>query len=248
MLGLYGQIVMAIPSKNAVVVSMGKDLRPIEPVRLAVYPAIAPLLNLTKSLIPPLPKARCGETLECLGTSAQCYTGLPAPGVNHSYPTPGGFECKRCFQNRVMDFKGEKVAQSIWQDYCKIGGGLSIPYDVSDYVECLCFNGDDPFLWVSTTTSTPAPGPEPYPPKVYTTTTRPSPSECRVPASCLEQFEEDCGARDGGTACGNCLRKWWVHADVQALGCEPGPHVLFNQSLLEFCYCGTVTPKADRAP
>jgi len=44
MLGLYGQVVLAVPSVNAVVVSMGEDMRPLEPVRQGVWPAFCSIL------------------------------------------------------------------------------------------------------------------------------------------------------------------------------------------------------------
>merc|ERR1712012_708632 len=63
MLGLYGQVVLAIPSVNAVVVSMGQDIRPIEPVRLGVYPSFCSVLKLPCNVPEPVPKPRCGESI-----------------------------------------------------------------------------------------------------------------------------------------------------------------------------------------
>merc|ERR1719329_1561113 len=98
MLGLYGQVVVALPSVNAVLTSFGKDMRPLEPLRQGVYPGFCQLLGLPCSEPEPVPEPKCGEKLECLGIAAQCYAGF-AP-FSHTYPEHGNKDCVDCVRMR----------------------------------------------------------------------------------------------------------------------------------------------------
>merc|ERR1712048_1555482 len=131
------------------------------------------------------------------------------------------------------------MTQPILKEYCKMGTIATGFQDISDYLECFCFNGDDPFILESTTTTTPAPGPQHYPPKLYTTTTQAPAPDCNVPQSCMDAMHNACGPHDGGTDCYTCLKNWWPFGAAK-YGCEIPT---FDQQTLTFCMCGTATPK-----
>merc|ERR1712232_44819 len=134
------------------------------------------------------------------------------------------------------------MASNIMYEYCQTGD-IGKDYDrLSNYIECMCYDGDDPFVWESTTTTTPRPGPEPFPPKLYTTTTAPSFLDCNVPTTCMDAMHQYCGVHDGGTECQQCLGLWWPH-EAPIYGC-PSQKPNQIQSLMT-CFCGTATPKNE---
>jgi len=188
MLGAYGQLVLAVPSVNAAIVSFGHDMRPLEPVRQGVWPAFCTVLGLPCSkpekVLPPI----CGESLECLGMAAQCYNGFQP--FTHTPPgRPAGAGCVQCLQERGRlwaDTHGDEMSGAM-QEYCNFGSGDKEKFDNTiSFVECFCFLEHDPFVWPKTTTTTPAPSSDPFPPHLYTTTsttTKHHPN-CNIQPSC----------------------------------------------------------------
>jgi len=135
----------------------------------------------------PVPQPRCGESLECLGISAQCYNGFEK--FSHKQPgQPAGEDCVRCFQQRVRLWADtHPEAEQILERYCNFPAtdDQTKLRQFNDFVKCYCFTPDDPFVWPATTTTTPAPSADPLPPHIYTTTTGPSPSNtCNIRTGC----------------------------------------------------------------
>jgi CubicO group peptidase (beta-lactamase class C family) len=130
-IGLYGQVVMTLPSVNTVVVGFGNDLRPIEPARIGYYPGVCKALGIRCNTPPAVPQTKCGEHLECTGVSAQCFSG---GAWSHAEPTPGGMQCVSCFQNRLpYHDRLFPEAHYMVKDWCP--GQQSIAFD---YIKCFC--------------------------------------------------------------------------------------------------------------
>merc|ERR1719443_983554 len=187
-IGLYGQIVMTLPSVDTVVVGFGRDLRPIEPARIGYYPGVCKALGIPCNSPPPVPKTKCGELLECAGVSAQCFSG---GNWSHQQPQPGKEQCISCFQNRLPKYEDEfPEAHSMVQENC--------PQDHAEafkFMECFCgLTGVDanPFApWPSTTTTTPMPVlappcPHPYPEPAPPQAGRP----CDLSLKCVQGLEK----------------------------------------------------------
>jgi len=244
-LGLYGQVLMAVPERNVTIVSLGKDLRPIEPIRIGVYPAVCKMLGLPCNTPPKVPSAKCGETLECLGMSAQCFTGYGKWG--HEEPVPGGAQCIQCFQQRVRDqSQNDTEAQQMIRDNCPI----SNPRLLSNYLECFCYDGDNVFSpWPTTTTTTPPLKPRPPVPHPYTTPAPSRPLPCDVTPQCWEALNNvrDKGGRGPKCVdylepgyCGLCLHKNWGPRKYLAVhGC---PTSAFDYETVGLCLCGPLDP------
>lgn len=152
-IGLYGQIVMTLASADTVIVGFGNDLRPIEPARIGYYPAVCKALHLPCSRPPPVAKTKCGETLQCTGVSAQCFSG---GSWSHSEPHPGKQQCVDCFRNRLPYYEQEFPEAKYMIKNC--------PKDQSadmKFIECFCgltcVNANPFAPWPSTTTTTPKP-------------------------------------------------------------------------------------------
>jgi CubicO group peptidase (beta-lactamase class C family) len=130
-IGLYGQVVMTLPSVNTVVVGFGNDLRPIEPARIGYYPGVCKALGIPCNTPPPVPQTKCGEHLECTGVSAQCFSG---GAWSHAEPEPGKQQCVSCFQDRLPYYdKAFPEAHYMVNDWCP--GKQSIAFD---YIKCFC--------------------------------------------------------------------------------------------------------------
>merc|ERR1712023_418093 len=91
---------------------------------------------------------------------------------------------------------------------------------LSNYLECLCYDGDNVFgPWPTTTTTTPAPKPLPPVPRPYTTPAPRRPPPCNVNASCWEALnnirdknnETKCVDQVKPGGCGICLGRHWFH-------------------------------------
>ena len=101
-IGKKGQIVMTLQSADAVVVGFGRDLRPVEPARIVYDPGLCQALSIPCKKPPPVPETTCGETLQCSGVSAQCFSG---GRWGHTEPTPGKRQCVACFQQRPPQYE-----------------------------------------------------------------------------------------------------------------------------------------------
>jgi len=244
-LGLYGQVLLAIPERNVTIVSLGKDLRPIEPIRIGVYPGVCKMLGLPCNTPPKVPSPKCGETLECLGMSAQCFSGYGAWG--HEEPVPGGAQCIECFEQRVRDqSRNDTEAQQMIKDNCPI----SNPRLLSNYLECFCYDGDNVFSpWPTTTTTTPPLKPMPPVPHPYTTPAPRQPLPCDVSPQCWEALN-NIRDRHNKTKCvdylepgfcGICLsHHWGAKKDLAKAGC---PTSAFDYQTVGLCLCGPLDPK-----
>merc|ERR1712178_179388 len=256
-LGLYGQVVLAIPSQNVSIVSLGKDLRPIEPIRIGIYPGVCKMLGLPCNNPPPIPKPKCGETFECLGMRAQCSPGYG--NWRHAEPTPGGAQCVDCFMQRVRDQTADwrqKEARDMIKSNC--------PRDnraLSAYLECFCYDGDNVFApWPSTTTTTPAPKPLPPVPRPYTTPAPKPILPCDVPPQCWTALNNVTGKANGRGekcadqdpySCGVCLFKnWGPKKALAAAGCPGADQHLgrealhdWNYTTIGLCVCGPLHPQ-----
>jgi len=244
-LGLYGQVLLAIPERNVTVVSLGKDLRPIEPIRIGVYPGVCKMLGLPCNTPPKVPAPKCGETLECLGMSAQCFSGYGAWG--HEEPVPGGAECIQCFEQRVRDqSRNDTEAQGMIKENCPIDN----PRVLSDYLECFCYDGDNVFSpWPTTTTTTPPLKPMRPVPHPYTTPAPQQPLPCDVSPQCWEALN-NIRDRHNKTKCvdylqpgfcGICLHNHWGPGkDLAKAGC---PTEVFDYETVGLCLCGPLDPK-----
>jgi len=254
-LGLYGQVVLAVLERNVTVVSMGRDLRPIEPIRIGVYPGICKMLDLPCTTPPKIPKPRCGETLECLGMSAQCFSGYG--NWSHAEPQPGGMKCVECFMQTMRDRSGDHQTRQMIQNNCPFKNNQ----DFSDYLECFCYDGDNVFgPWPTTSTTTPAPKIMPPVPHPYTTTTT-TQLKCAVPTKCWEELQRvehkssRCVDMDG-YHCGKCLyENWGKKKALYEAGC-PGanvslgrdPYKNWNFQTIGFCTCGPLSAKKKSCP
>lgn len=206
LLGLKGLVVLAVPSVNAVIASFGEDMRPLEPARQGVWPAFCTILGLGCNVPEPVPVPKCGEELECLGLSAQCYNGFEK--FSHKNPgKPAGDQCVQCLQqrSRIWADTESDLAEVVLKDYCKFSSGSDQEQynQFKQYVRCFCYDGDNPFVWPTTTTTTPAPGPEALPPHVYTTTTGPRPANrCNIDPTCNQQLSVNCNPSHFAAGCG----------------------------------------------
>merc|ERR1712023_92319 len=90
---------------------------------------------------------------------------------------------------------------------------------LSNFLECMCYDGDNVFApWPTTTTTTPAPKPLPPVPRPYTTPAPKPIQPCDVPPSCWTALNnvttagngrgEKCGDQDP-YSCGICLARNW---------------------------------------
>jgi len=151
-IGLYGQVVMTLPSANSVIVGFGKDLRPIEPARIGYYPGVCRALGLPCNTPPPVPKTRCDELLQCTGVSAQCFTG---GAWSHQEPAPGGQKCVDCFRGRLPMYENQFPEAAYMVKNCPQGDSGVAAFD---YIKCFCGltgKNANPFApWPATTTTT----------------------------------------------------------------------------------------------
>jgi hypothetical protein len=245
-IGLYGQLVMTLPSVNTVVVGFGRDLRPIEPARIGYYPGVCKALGIPCNNPPPVPKTKCGELLECTGVSAQCFSG---GSWSHAEPKPGKEQCVSCFQNRLPYYEQLfPEAQYMVKNWCPQSMQAAMPY-----IACFCgltgVNANPFAPWPTTTTTTPAPSPAPPPPPPRPTPAPPAPGlPCGLTAKCIKGLtsQYDCWdmARNSGH---NCYRGINLHQDVlrSEYGC---PNFTDNTTVIQskaFCWCGyDPTPSA----
>jgi len=249
-IGLYGQVVMTLPSVNTVVVGFGNDLRPIEPVQIGYYPGVCKALGIPCNTPPPVPKPKCGETLECTGVSAQCYSG---GSWSHHEPKPGLQQCVQCFQNRLPAYqKRFPEAQFMVKDNC--------PKDIAtamEYIACFCgLTGKEanPFgPWRTTTTTTQAPGVfPPFSPAARTTPPPQAPgSPCDLTPKCIQGLQSHFQCfdmkRNGGH---ECYKGIYIHQ--KALTAQYGCPTFIDKSqpLIQskaFCWCGhDPKPRAER--
>merc|ERR1712190_466449 len=189
-IGLYGQVVMTLPSVNTVVVGFGTDLRPIEPVRIGYYPGLCNVLGIPCNKVPELPKPVCEEVLQCDGLVAQCYSG---GGWNHSEPLPGGDQCIACFQERMpLNFAKFPESKPMVENNCPKGEAAR------KFMECFCHGPknsggevSNPFgRWPTTTTTTPVPVPSPPWPRRPVPPTPAPPPPCLFSESCLNMLNQ----------------------------------------------------------
>jgi len=152
-IGLYGQIVMTLPSVQTVVVGFGRDLRPIEPARIGYYPGVCKALGLPCNKPEPIPKTKCGERLQCTGVSAQCFSG---GNWSHKEPFPGKQQCVDCFRSRLPAYEHKFPEAKYMIQNC--------PKDEQkdfEFIRCFCgltgINANPFAPWPSTTTTTPMP-------------------------------------------------------------------------------------------
>lgn len=253
-LGLYGQVILAIPERNVTIVSLGHDLRPIEPIRIGVYPGVCKMLGLPCNTPPKVPEPKCGETLECLGMSAQCFSGYGK--WSHEEPKPGGAQCIECFMQRVRDQTSSSQqieSRKMIKDNCPYKN----PHALSNYLSCFCYDGDNVFgPWPTTTTTTPAPKPMPPVPHPYTTPAPKPRPPCDVPPTCWESLNKI--GHDGGKCvdkgpynCGKCLFENWGPGKALAKHQCPGTNVKLGFhpydnwafTTLGLCLCGPLHPE-----
>jgi len=252
-IGLYGQVVMTLPSVNTVVVGFGNDLRPIEPVQIGYYPGVCKALGIPCNKPPKVPKTKCGELLECTGVSAQCYSG---GAWAHSEPKPGKEQCVQCFQNRLPLYqKRFPEAKYMVEQNCP-----QKPEEAMQYISCFCgLTGKEanPFSpWRTTTTTTLHHGPfPPLPPAKRTTPPPPGPPPaCDLTPECIDGLKsvglkkDECFPieRNGGHKCYSALS---LHEKVliEKYGCpefgNKGQPVIQSKA---FCWCGyDPTPKGE---
>lgn len=247
-IGLYGQVVMTLPSVNTVVVGFGNDLRPIEPVRIGYYPALCKVLGIPCNKVPELPKGVCDETIQCDGIVAQCYSG---GGWNHSEPMPGGDQCMACFQQKMpLYFTKFPEAKPMLQNNCPHG------YEAEQkFMECFCHGPkksggevSNPFgRWPTTTTTTPTPVPCPPWPRQPKPPSPPPPSPCLFSPSCVNMLnQKGCHRNIDDTHGETCYKCMYNHQDAwKKAGCPPFhigkyPDIHPNKSLADdaFCWCG----------
>lgn len=214
-------------------------MRPIEPARIGYYPGVCKALGIPCNTPPPVPKTKCGESLECTGVSAQCFSG---GGWSHREPHAGREQCVRCFQNRLPLYEKEfPEAHYMVKNWC--------PQDhdaLFKYVECFCgltgINANPFAPWPSTTTTTPMPSPAPpLPPPGPTPAPLPPGPACELRRSCILGLSMPRAClmprRNGGHACYQGL-KVWQH-DLYMFGCPQFENK--NLPIFEskaFCWCG----------
>lgn len=221
------------------------------------------MLGLPCNKPPPVPQPKCGETLECLGMSAQCFSGYGA--WSHAEPVPGGAQCIECFMQRVRDQSGDyrqKESRQMIQNNCPYADHHAL----SNFLECFCYEGDNVFApWPSTTTTTPAPKPLPPVPHPYTTPAPKPIQPCDVPPTCWTALNnvksgpkrdlQKCVDKDPFD-CGECVwRNWGPGKALAAAGC-PGadekvglhPFDSWNYSTIGLCLCGPLHPSATSCP
>jgi len=231
-IGLYGQVAMTLPSVNTVVIGFGTDLRPIEPANIGYYPGVCKVLGLPCNKPDPVPQPKCGESLECTGISAQCFSG---GAWNHSEPKPGKEQCVRCFQERLPMYE-EKFpeAHAMVKNYCPKNALADM-----NFVRCFCglTNVDaNPFApWPTTTTTTLRPDPfPPLPPPGPTPAPPPPPPQCLLKPSCIAAMHTYKCTKNGGRPCFGCLHRW--QAKLSEAGCPSFADEHFAGK--GFCWCG----------
>merc|ERR1712100_516294 len=156
-LGLYGGVVMTLPSVNTFVVGFGLDLRPIEPTRIGYYPGICKALGIPCNKPEKVPAPRCGASLECIGMSAQCFSGGESKLWNHRKPLPGQGKCVDCLRSRMIGME-KRFPTDVWaaiQNYCP-----KTVEDLSVYMSCFRYNeNSNPWYPWPATTTTSSPNP-----------------------------------------------------------------------------------------
>jgi len=122
------------------------------------------------------------------------------------------------------------------------------PLALSNYLSCLCYDGDNVFApWPSTTTTTPAPKPMPPVPHPYTTPAPPTPLKCNVPKTCwaalnnmTESHGTTCMDELDPKKCGSCLHRHWGKGKRLAkAGC---PESQWDAVTIGLCICGPLNP------
>lgn len=239
-IGLYGQIVMTLGSANAVVVGFGRDLRPIEPARIGYYPGVCKALGIPCNTPSPVPATKCGESLQCSGVAAQCFSG---GGWSHEEPYSGKDQCVSCFQNRLPIYMMKfPEAHDMIKNNCPTSEKAEM-----DFIACYCGltgKNANPFHpWPSTTTTTPKPSPAPPLPPPGPTPAPPAPGPvCGLPEHCIFGMQQKFAclpiAHNGGHNCYKALR---VHQ--RTLSASYGCPAFFDDNfpIIEskaFCYCG----------
>lgn len=249
-IGLYGQIVMTLPSANTVVVGFGSDLRPIEPALIGYYPGVCKALGIPCNRPPPVPPTRCGEMMECTGVSAQCFSG---GSWSHDEPEPGKQRCVECFQNRLPYYETLfPEAKFMVSNWCPKNA-----VDAMKFIACFCGltgrNANPWAPWPTTTTTTPPLSPSPPLPPPPPTPSPPAPGPlCGLTARCIQGLEARWKCydmpRNGGH---NCYRGIDVHQATLKIryGCPDFTNkktpVIQSKA---FCWCGyDPHPKLDRS-
>jgi len=227
-------------SVNTVVVGLGRDLRPIEPVRIGYYPGVCKALGIPCNTPPRVPRTKCGESLQCTGMAAQCFSG---GSWSHKEPEPGRNQCVECFQNRLPHYEDRfPDAHKMVKNWCPQERNKAF-----DFIRCFCgldtINANPFSPWPTTTTTTlPLVGPTPLPP--YTPTPAPpypGPA-CELPRSCIVGLESPKKCynikRNGGHNCYKGIKLWEKQLTTFFLcpNFTNGDEPIFESKA--FCWCG----------
>jgi len=251
-IGLYGQLVMTLPSVSAVVVGFGNDLRPIEPARIGYYPGVCKALGIPCNKPPKVPATKCGEKIECTGLLAQCFSGHSKWA--HTEPMPGKQECIRCMQEKLPIFGRKfRATHAMVKGSCPDFSNLD---EASKFLNCYCgvtgINANPWHPWHGfvpppqpPATECPHPYPTPAPPPLP-----PSARNCLLPDSCVAALTSipstNCPIiRNGGEACYKGLRTHWRTLSLPTyFGGNGCPDFFTEEAQAQaFCWCGVQPPK-----